>query len=261
MPHPDHEINRIAWNEMVQVHINHPAQKRKEFVAGWNSLKEIELQQVGDVSGKTLLHLMCQFGMDTLSWARLGAVVTGVDISDDSIEHANRLKREVGIERARFVRSDLLDLIGKLNEQFDVVFQSYGTLCWLADLVQWSKVVAHHMKPDGIFFVVDDHPIITLYETEEMTYLDKRPERYSNHPDYCDRSYTIHNELVEHQHPLSEIVNCLIDAGLTIERLDEYDKGYYQVHDDWYQEGDFWYPPGGSPRYPLMFSLRARKSR
>jgi SAM-dependent methyltransferase len=259
MPHPDHEKNRAAWNDMVEVHVRHPRYKLQEFLEGWNSLHSIEQEEIGDVKGKTLLHLMCQFGMDTLSWARLGATVTGVDISDRSIEYANELKNKVGIPGARFIRSDVLDFIETIPEKFDVVFQSYGTHCWIADINRWAEVVAYYLKPGGLFYIIDDHPITVLWQTENMSYLDREPERNTGQPDYCDRSYIINKELVEWQHPLSSFINALIKAGLVIESLKEFDKGYYPVEEDWYQDGDFWYPPGGPPRYPLMFSLKARK--
>lgn len=259
MTHPDHEKNRAAWNDMVEVHFKHPDYKVKEFLDGWNSLKSIERKDVGDVTGKSLLHLMCQFGMDTLSWARLGTAVTGVDISDNSITRANELKKRAGLEDARFIRSDVLDLIGVIPEKFDIVFQSYGTHCWIADINRWADVIAHHLMPGGIFYIIDDHPIVTIYLTESMTYLDKKPERYRNERDYCDFDYIVEKERVEWQHPLSSIINSLIKAGLVIEQVNEYDKGYYQMEKDWYPDGDYWYPPGGPPRYPLMFSLKARK--
>ena len=255
----DHEKNRDAWNDMVEVHYNHPDYKLKEFLNGWNSLKAIEKEEVGDVKEKQLLHLMCQFGMDTLSWARLGAKVTGVDISDKSIEYANILKNEVDIPEATFIRSDILDLIGKIDHKFDIIFQSHGTYMWLSDLKKWAEVIAHYLNPGGFFYIVDAHPITVLWDTETMTYLDKNPERYVNAPDYCDRNYIIEKERVEWQHPLSEIINCLIKAGLTIDFLNEYDKGYYAVDTNWYREGDYWYPPDGPTRHPLLFSLKASK--
>ncbi|MFH1688062.1 MAG: class I SAM-dependent methyltransferase [bacterium] len=258
MSHPDHETNRQAWNDMVDVHWQHPKYKVKEFLDGWNSLKEIERNELGDVDGKTLLHLMCQFGMDTLSWARLGALVTGADISDRSIERAHQLAEAAGL-KAEFVRSDVLDLVGVIDRQFDIVYQSYGTLCWLADLEKWAKVVAHYLKPGGTFLIIDDHPIICIYEDLPCAYLHQDAIRYSNEPDYCDRDFIVKKERVEHQHPLSEIVNCLISAGLVIVNLHEYDKGYYPIREDWVRQGDFWYPPDGSPLYPLMFSLKAFK--
>ncbi len=259
MTHDDHEKNRAAWNDMVKIHYNHPDYKLKEFLDGWNSLKEIERNALGDVNGKSLLHLMCQFGMDTLSWARLGAKVTGVDISDKSIEYANKLKNTAAMPDANFIRSDLLELIDKLDEKFDIVFQSHGTICWLADLSKWAKVVAHFLKPGGTFFIVDGHPMNVLWETDNVSYLDNKPKRYKNERDYCDRDFIIEKEMVEWQHSLSEIINSLISAGLTIESLQEYDKGFYAVEDDWYQIGDYWYPPDGTPRYPLLFALEATK--
>jgi 2-polyprenyl-3-methyl-5-hydroxy-6-metoxy-1,4-benzoquinol methylase len=143
MPNSDHEKNRVAWNEMVEVHWDHPAQKRKEFLDGRCSLKPMELEAFGDVNGKSLLHLMCQFGLDTLSWARRGAVVTGIDISDQSIKRADELKQLAGLE-GRFLRSDVLDAIGLVDDKFDNVIQTYGTQCWISDMEQWAQVVAHY---------------------------------------------------------------------------------------------------------------------
>src|SRR5512141_1814661 len=140
MPHPDHEKNRKVWNEIVDLHAAHPNYRVEQFLKGESTLKRLELQELGDVKGKKLLHLMCQFGLDTLSWARLGAQVTGVDISDKSIERANELKEKAGFPEARFVRSDVLDLIGALDDKFDIIYQSYGTHLWISDIKQWARV-------------------------------------------------------------------------------------------------------------------------
>ncbi|MFQ6007422.1 MAG: class I SAM-dependent methyltransferase [Candidatus Zixiibacteriota bacterium] len=256
----DHEKNRAAWNEMTNIHFNHPDYKVKEFLQGWSTLKSIELAEVGDVTGKTLLHLMCQFGLDTLSWARLGAIVTGVDISDRSIERANELKEKAGLSAsAEFIRCDVLDLIGQIDQRFDIVFQSYGILCWISDVYRWAQVAAYHLKPGGIFYIIDDHPILHIYEVKNGSYFDEQAIVSSGVPDYCDRSYILMNDLVEWQHTLSSVVNAIIKAGLTIELLNEYDKSFYPRQEDWYEENGYWYPPGGPPPYPLMFSLKARK--
>ena len=260
MPHPDHEKNRAAWNEMVDLHFNHPEYRTAELLGGGSLLKRIELEALGDVRGKHLLHLMCQFGLDTLSWARKGAIVTGVDISDRSIERAIELNAKTGLNAA-FLRSDVLDLTGTIDRKFDIVYQSYGTHCWISDILKWAEVVAHYLKPGGTFFIVDDHPAGVLFLDPPLDYFSAEPDRTVGPTDYCEREHRIDGELVEWQHPISEIVNALIDAGLTIERLEEYNYGYYQMEKDWYEDADhFWYPPGGPTKYPLMFSLKARKT-
>ncbi|HUV29813.1 MAG TPA: class I SAM-dependent methyltransferase [Acidobacteriota bacterium] len=259
MPHPDHEKNRAAWNQMVEVHLHHPEYKTAEVAAGGSSLKRIELETMGDVRNKHLLHLMCQFGLDTLSWAREGAVVTGIDISDKSIERANELKRQTGLN-AEFIRCDILNLIGRIDRRFDIVFQSYGTHCWISDITRWAQVVGHYLKPGGTFFMIDDHPFKAVFWESPRDYFRRDPDRETGAPDYCDRSFRIKGEIVEWQHPISGIVNALIGAGLVIEHLEEYNYSYYREEEGWYSDdGEYWYPPGGPARYPLMFSLKARK--
>jgi SAM-dependent methyltransferase len=247
MPHPDHERNRQTWNEIVPLHVGHSSYLTEHVVNGGSSLKTIELSELGDVRGKSLLHLMCQFGLDTLSWARQGAKVTGVDISDKSIEIARELAEKTGLD-ATFVRSDVLDLTGAIDARFDIVFQSYGTYIWLSDLKQWARVIAHYLKPGGTFLLVDEHPFIVLFQETELNYFSKEPERRTSTPDYADTSYIVKGEKVEWQHTLSSIFNALIESGLTVERFLEFDHGYYQVKDDWYKKGDYWYPPTGPTR-------------
>jgi len=261
MPHEDHEKNRAVWNRMVDLHVDHLEYRTQDVIDGGSSLKRLELEALGDVRGKTLLHLMCQFGLDTLSWARQGAVVTGVDISDRSIEVAHDLTKKCGLH-AEFIRSDVLDLIGKIDHKFDFVFQSYGTHGWISDIRRWAEVVAHYLKPGGTFFLIDGHPIsaIFLFPDQPYDYFDQEPERTANPPDYCEKDAHVEGEAVEWQHPIAEIVNALIAAGLTIERLDEYNFGYWRFADGWYETEDhYWYPPGGPTRYPLMFAVKARK--
>lgn len=260
MSHKDHERNRDAWNQLVDLHLHHPDYKTAHVLSGGISLKRIEREVLGDVKGQSLLHLMCQFGLDTLSWARLGAVVTGVDISDMSIKRANELKEKVNLP-AEFVRSDLLDLIEILDGSFDIVFQSYGTHIWLSDIRKWARVVAHYLKPGGRFFIIDEHPINVLFQCDPpLDYFKAEPERTPNAADYCDRDFKIQGEMIEWQHPLSNIINALIDAGMVIERLEEYNYGYYRVEKDWQSnDGDYFHPPGGPAKYPIMMSILARK--
>ncbi|MEE8577699.1 MAG: class I SAM-dependent methyltransferase [candidate division Zixibacteria bacterium] len=259
MPHRDHEKNRAVWNQMVDLHIGHNEYCTQHFIDGGCTLKPIELEAIGDVTGKNLLHLLCQFGLDTLSWARRGAIVTGVDIADMSIKRANELKNKSGVE-AKFIRSDVLDLIGVIDKKFDIVFQSYGTHIWISDIFKWAKVVAHYLKPGGIFYIIDEHPINPLFLYPPFDYFMTAPERTVNPADYCETETKLDGEHVEWQHPVSSIVNALIKAGLTIENIGEYNFGYYRTEADWVrQDDDYWLPPGGPAPYPLMLSIKATK--
>jgi SAM-dependent methyltransferase len=260
MPHPDHETNRQAWNKMVDLHVDHEEYRTREVIDGGSSLKRIELEALGDVRGKCLLHLMCQFGLDTLSWARLGARVTGIDISDTSITRANEIKIRAGLPEAEFYRCDVLDAIGLLDRKFDFVFQSYGTHIWISDIRKWAEVVAHYLKPGGVFFIVDEHPINPLFLCPPFDYFTVEAERTVNPTDYCRTDRRIDGTLIEWQHPLSEIINALIAAGLRIEEVKEYNHGYYRAFPDWYRDDDhYWYPPTGPSPFPLIMSIKARK--
>ncbi len=258
MPHPDHEQNRKMWNEIVEIHWNHPDYRLNDFLKGWSSLTTIDHQFLPDVRGKSLLHLMCQFGMDTLSWAREGAIVTGVDISDRSIELADKLKQIANIE-ATFIHSDVLELKGKINQQFDIIYQSRGTLSWLADLNGWASVVADHLQLGGKFLLIDSHPVSHLFLEDDYAYFQSEAIRYSNECDYCDRDYLIKEESIEHQHTMADILNALIAVDLKITALHEYDKLFYGYESDWVERDGYWYPPTGPTPYPLMFALTATK--
>ncbi|MBU0982274.1 MAG: class I SAM-dependent methyltransferase [candidate division Zixibacteria bacterium] len=260
MPHDQHEVNRQTWNKMVEMHIDHPDYRVKEFLEGTSTLKWLDKELVGDVAGKSLIHFMCQFGLDTLSWAREGASVVGIDISDNSIKHANELKKKAGIE-AEFYRSDILDAIGLIDRKFDVVYQSYGTLCWLSDINRWAEVVAHYLKPGGLFCIIDGHPMDSLYNGSEHTYFSTEPEIDPDPEDYCAPRPKIESTLIEWQHPLSATINALIRVGLIIEHVGEYDFSGYVGGEGWIaKDEDFWYPPDGPTPYPLMMSIKARKS-
>ena len=135
----------------------------ESFKAGKLSLHPLELEEVGDVSGKSLLHLQCHFGKDTLSWARLGATVTGADFSDEAIGYARELSKEIGVP-ATFVLSDILDLPNALTGQFDIVFTSFGAIYWLPDIWKWGQVVGHFLKPGGTFYIAEMHPTAYIFE-------------------------------------------------------------------------------------------------
>ena len=169
---------------------------------------------------------------------------------------AHELKERAGI-KAEFVQSDVVELIGKIDRRFDIVFQSYGTHHWIGDLGRWAEVVAHYLKPGGRFLMVDIHPIAPVY-LQGVSYFQRGAQRY-NDPDYADKDYVPKEESVEWQHTLGEIVTAVVAGGLRVVRLEEYDSLCYQYGNDWVERDGYWYPPEGAPRYPMLFALQAQR--
>ena len=271
----DHEASFAAsqalWDAWTAVHATGDFYDLAGFKAGGVRLRPYEIEMVGDVAGRSLLHLQCHFGIDTLSWARLGARVTGADLSPAAIDLARTLADELGFPEARFVRSNLYDLPSALDGVFDVVYTSRGVLGWLPDIRGWARVVAHFLAPGGRFFITEVHPVIQALEDEDVQPGELRLRYpYWEHPEplvfdvkgsYADRDADI-GEKVEHgwDHGLGEIVTALIEAGLTIESLVEHPfldwKVGFLVED---AEGKWRLPPDAGGELPLMFSLLATK--
>src|ERR1700689_736931 len=157
------KANLDAWNQMARIHAASRGYRLGEVKAGGNVVKPIELREGGDGRGKSLLHMQCHFGLDTMSWARLGAKVTGVDFSDDAIALARSISDELKIP-ARFIQSNIYDAPAVLDEQFDIVFTSYGALCWLPDITRWAQVAASFVKPGGFFFIGGFHPLAMMHD-------------------------------------------------------------------------------------------------
>lgn len=257
-----HEFNRYSWNIRTDAHYSHPRYKVLEFLEGKNTLLPLERGEVGDVRGKSLLHLQCHFGLDTLSWARLGAKVTGIDISDRSIERANELKTKTGLD-ARFIRTDLFDLPGLLDETFDIVFTSYGVLWWMSDIDRWAKIAARYVKKGGFFYIAEIHPVLNLFDGEKNViepyfHQPGGPEIYTDEDDYCDSDLKIGEER-GWRWALGDIITALINAGLRIEYVHEFPHGVYPAWPTFVKDGDYWYYPDRKDDIPQTFSLKAVK--
>lgn len=266
------EANRRLWDARTPIHVRSDFYDVDGFRSGTTSLRPLEIEEVGDVAGKRLLHLQCHFGLDTLSWARLGADVTGLDFSAAAIAAARALADEVGID-ARFVESDVYEAGAALaGETFDVVFSSYGVIAWLPDIRRWAAVVAGLVAPGGCFYVAEIHPASQVF-SDEPGVEDLRvgypywtppdaPLRFEESGTYAD--YDADITLPEHVwlHGLGDIVTALIDAGLVVEFLHEHECTVFQQfpflerHDD-----GWWRLPTHVPAQPLLFSLRAAKPR
>ena len=226
----------------------------------------VELEELGDVAGRSLLHLQCHFGMDTLSWARLGADVTGIDFSEPAIGLARSLSDELDIP-ARFVHSNIYELPDVLSGQFDIVFTSYGVLCWLPDLTRWAQVIAHFLKPGGTFYIAEIHPFGVVFDDEIETDLrvrypyfhSEKPMRFDYDSSYASgESKVSHTESYEWAHSLGDIINSLISVGLRIEYLHEFPFCVYKMLPFMEKGKDGWWRlPEQQDSIPLTFSLKA----
>ena len=213
------ELNRKSWNRRAEVHFDSRFYDVEGFLAGNTSLREIELAELTEVKGRRLLHLQCHFGLDTLSWARLGADCTGVDISPVAIEKARQLNESAGLNAA-FVCNDVYGYTREDAAAFDIVFTSYGTICWLPDLGRWAQVVASNLAPGGIFYMADFHPVYDLLDG--YSYFEQDEPDIEEEATYTENSGDLKTPLAVWSHPLSRVVNALINAGITIQRLNEY---------------------------------------
>ena len=255
--------NRSFWDERVPIHTASDFYDVEGFKAGREPLQDFELGDLGDVSGLSLVHLQCHFGLDTLSWARRGARVTGLDFSAPAIEAARGLAADIGVE-ADFVCADVYDAPAALGgRSFDVVYVNVGAINWLPDIRRWAEVVSALLKPGGVLYMKEVHPFSWVFGDDELTvendYFAHRSD-YDEPGTYTDPdARTVHNRTEEWQHPLGDVINALIAAGLTLELLGEHDHQAYRQWPFMEKDAGVYRMPAGTPRLPLMYSLRARK--
>ncbi|MFT4662417.1 MAG: SAM-dependent methyltransferase [Patiriisocius sp.] len=264
MNEPDYkEINRKSWNRKTEVHITSVFYNNEEFIKGKSSLNPVELELLGDIRGKKVLHLQCHFGQDTISMARLGADVTGVDLSDQAILRAKELAVKTS-QAAHFVNCDIYDLPNHLDEKFDIVFTSYGTIGWLPDLNRWGEIVNRYLKPKGKFLIVEFHPFVWMYDDSfdhiKYPYSSNEPIHESEVGTYANADHQENFDYVMWNHGLSHVVNSLIKNGLTINLMDEYDYSPYDIFEGSIERApnQFVIEKFGS-KVPLVYSIVATK--
>lgn len=260
--------NRRWWDERAGSHAESDFYDLEGFVGGRDDLRPFELDELGvDPRGIELLHLQCHLGTDTLSWARHGANVTGLDFSRPAIERARRLAEECDIE-AEFVVGDVYSARALLDgRSFDVVYTGIGALCWLPDLERWASVVASLLRKRGVFYLVEIHPLLWSFSDGDEPELrwDYFAALESDSADgsYTDRSLsTVHNTVCERNPGFGPVITALIDAGLAIELVSEHPIGVERVWPFMEQGPDrLWRMPAERPQIPLLWSLRARLAR
>ena len=266
------DLNRSWWDERVPIHVGSAFYDVEGFRAGGSTLRPFELEEVGDVAGKRLAHLQCHFGLDSLSWARAGASVAGLDFSGPAIEAANSLAAETGLD-ATFVQADVHDAVEALGgERFDIVYTGFGAINWLPDLSRWADVVSSLLEEGGFLYLGEFHPFTWVFDEDTETirfdyFHDAEGVSFDDEEgSYADLDApTRRNTTLEWAHPMSEVVSAVLGAGLTIELLSEHDYTLFPRFADLEPDRDFlgagvvYRQPEGKPRLPLMYSLRARR--
>jgi len=260
--------NRDHWDEAVGHHTASGFYDVAGFKAGCETLDRLETAAVGPVAGKRLLHLQCHFGLDTLSWVRRGARATGLDFSGEAIGYARSLAAELGLS-ARFVHAEVTAAAAVLGETFDVVFTSYGVLCWLPELAPWGRAVADCLRPGGRFALVESHPAAMVFDDEDPAelrvrypYFQRGALRFDEDRTYACDAQMRHRTTYEWMHPLEEIVSALLGAGLRLVELREYPVAAWRMFPflERDREGS-WRLPDGRTDIPLTLSIVALKPR
>ena len=257
------DINRKAWNDKTEVHVNSEFYDLPGFLAGKSTLNDIELSLLGDVSGKKILHLQCHFGQDTISFSRMCAEATGVDFSDKAIEAARSLSVQTE-NQTRFICSDIYSLHEHINEEFDIVFTSYGTIGWLPDLEKWAWTISKFLKPGGTFVFAEFHPVVWMFDPafEKVAYRYFKSDAIieTEMGTYADLTTPAEYEMVTWNHSISEVVNNLIGAGLEINSLNEYDYSPYNCfrNTEEFEPGKYRIAHLGN-NIPIVYSVKATK--
>ncbi len=262
----NHEINtnRQLWDQWSRIHIDSEFYDLPSFLAGASTLNELETDELGMLDGLSVLHLQCHLGMDSISLARKGAEVTAVDFSEVAIKKARELASRLDI-KVNFILSDIYDLKGLINKNFDLVYTSYGVISWLPDLNKWATLISWFLKPGGIFYMAEFHPL--LWMLDEQFKKIKYPYDsagtslvFRNVPSYAEPGIPLKNREINWHHGVGSIINSLIMAGLQIDFLHEHFYSPYPVFPEAVALSQSrWVHQKLKQNIPYVFSIRAKK--
>jgi len=265
------DANRRNWDDRVDGHMAPDGYAVDELVNNPDHLTDVvrfDAERLGSVDGLRLLHSQCHIGTDTLSWGRLGATVTGFDFSPKAIEAARSIADRMPFD-ATFIESDVASADRNVEGPFDIVYTSVGAICWLPDLHDWAQVLAGLLAPGGRFYIRDTHPALLALDDERSDdavvtiypyFHEPTPMNFPDEQSYLGSATLTHRDAYEWSHPLSEIVNSLLDAGLVLDRLDEHQHLDWKMFPNMIAEGGRWYlPPEIRNRVPTQFSILAHK--
>jgi len=258
------QLNRESWNKRVEPHMQSDFYQMDAFRKGRNSLNSIEMDLLGNIQGLSVLHLQCHFGQDTLSLSRLGARATGIDLSDKAIDEAQKLATELQAD-ARFICCDVYDTRQHVNELFDIVFTSYGTIGWLPDIDRWAEVIASSLAPGGRFIMVDFHPVVWMFDDDFSQvghcYFNAAPIPETEQGTYADPEADISHQSIGWNHGMAEIISSLLQQGLTLQSFQEFDYSPYPCfrHTEEVEPGKFRIKHLEN-KIPMLYALVATKA-
>lgn len=255
------ETNKTSWNQRTQEHFDSDFYDVKSFLRGKTSLNRIEINLLGNITEKRILHLQCHFGMDSISLSRMGASVVGVDLSDEAIEKARYLAKETNTD-TQFICCNIFDLPNHLSEEFDIIFMSYGVISWYPDLNKWGELISRYLKPNGKFVMVEFHPVLWMLDTQfkKIAYPYSREEPFVETSEtYTDTSEKSRYQEVTWNHGLSKVFQGLLNNHLQITHFEEYDYSPYNLFSDMTEENGKFRVAGMERLIPILFSIIANK--
>lgn len=256
-------INKESWNNKVDSHYKSDFYDNNNFIKGKSSLNAIELEFLQQIKGKSVLHLQCHFGQDSISLNRLGADVIGVDLSDKAIEKAKELAKTTN-STAQFICCDIYDLPNHLDQKFDFVFSSYGTIGWLPDIKKWAKVVSHFLKPNGQFIFAEFHPVMWMFDDDfkeiKYRYFNSKAIVETEVGTYATKDLKKEFQFIFWNHGLAEVISSLLNNGLSLTALKEYDYSPYDCVNNMVEfEPNKFRIRGFEDKLPLVYLLVACK--
>jgi SAM-dependent methyltransferase len=268
------EINGAYWDERVAAHAASPDYGLTQFAEDPSFLSHVvrfDVPRLGDISGCDTVHLQCHIGTDTVSLARLGAHVTGLDLSAPALDEARRLARSAGVE-ATFVQAEVYDALTVLDAgAFDLVYTGVGALCWLPDVRRWAEVVATLLRPGGRLHIREGHPVLwSLADARpdgmlvlDLPYFEQaEPVVWDEGGTYVQTETVFAQNLThEWNHGLGEIITALLDQGMQLTRFEEHDSVPWEAFPGRMKDvgGGEWRLADRPERLPHSYTLQAVK--
>ena len=256
------ESNKHAWGKISEGHYHH---FKKALLEGNHKLNKHIQSELGNLNGKKIIHLQCNTGADTILLSRMGASATGVDLVPDNILYTRKLADDLNVKNVSFIESDIMELMDKHDEKYDVVFVSEGAIGWLPDIKKWGQTIRHLLKDDGFFYIYESHPFYMMLDEEKLAdnimevkypYFGKEPDIDDSIGGYAS-AWADGVQAYFWMYTVSDIINTLVSAGLHIEYFNEFQENICDYGGMKNVGSGLWNYDYNDGKFPMTFSLRA----